>query len=112
MGKEGRAHRTRKAKTDPESVAPAPYRGPRVPLRWRCFFCATFRAFYCDGDGSEYLVRIDGIDYCAKAWIAKGRPGRIGSYNPIEAARREEETRRRMLKRGGTAAHLVRKGLT
>jgi hypothetical protein len=50
--------------------------------------------------------------FCVDCWEAIGRPFPQDHATPIDLEGQEIATRERMLKRGGTSAHLVRKGLT
>ena len=61
------------------------------------------------GKGVLLAGRVKGQDICPRCWLGTGcpLPDALGPVHEIE-----EQTRKRMQRRGGDHANLVRKGLT
>ena len=66
---------------------------------WRCSAC--WRGFW---------LLVKGTTLCPGCYVEGGSPPL--SVNAADVYRQEQATRERMVARGGTARHLVRKGLT
>ena len=78
------------------------------------FYCSDCKGIPLrDESDCRFYVRVDGLVLCVRCWRARGRPWpqtALPAEAPVHEV--EEQVRRKMLKRGGPDAYMVKSGRT